>query len=61
MSEPEELEYECVLEDNDDLNDVMAEPYGTARLVNRTDGIRLYTAAPDADVATHSIAIRPQF
>ena len=25
MSEPEELEYECVLEDNnDDLNDVMA-------------------------------------
>ena len=31
MSEPEELECTCVLEDNDDFNDAMAKPYGAAR------------------------------
>ena len=43
MSEPEELACELVLENNDDLKDVMAEPKGTARYLVAEDGmIRQY-------------------
>ena len=54
MSEPEELECELVLEDNDDFKDSMAEPYGTARHLVAEDGMirRCQPMADTADLTT---------